>query len=108
MIQIRKFRDSQGRIPFDEWLLNLKDGRARERIKVRVDRLSIGLEGDWKSVGEGVRELRVPEGKGYRVYQCHSVKATPSFRQGLPEPRSDGRQGKIHIPVTGFRQSLAE
>ena len=68
MIQIRKFRDSQGRIPYDEWLRDLKDSRARMRIKVRVDRLSIGLEGDWKSVGEGVRELRDPEGKGYRVY----------------------------------------
>jgi putative addiction module killer protein len=68
MIQIRKFRDSQGRIPFDDWLLNLKDSRARNRIKVRVDRLSIGLEGDWKSVGEDIRELRIPEGKGYRVY----------------------------------------
>lgn len=39
-----------------------------KRIKVRIDRLALGLEGDWKPVGEGVRELRIPEGKGYRVY----------------------------------------
>jgi len=38
------------------------------RVKIRVDRLSIGLEGDWTPVGEGVQELRIPEGKGCRVY----------------------------------------
>jgi putative addiction module killer protein len=46
----------------------LRDIRARQRIHVRLRRLSLGLEGDWKPVGEGVRELRIPEGKGYRVY----------------------------------------
>lgn len=68
MIEIRKYRDAQGGIPFDQWLDGLRDRRARKRIQVRVDRLAIGLEGDWKSVGEGIRELRIPEGKGYRVY----------------------------------------
>ena len=33
-----------------------------------LDRLQLGLEGHWRSVGEGVRELKIPEGKGYRVY----------------------------------------
>ncbi|MCF8084210.1 MAG: type II toxin-antitoxin system RelE/ParE family toxin, partial [Deltaproteobacteria bacterium] len=42
--------------------------RAKSRIQIRVDRLAIGLEGDSKSVGSGVRELRIPEGRGYRVY----------------------------------------
>lgn len=46
----------------------MRDLRARMRVKVRVDRLALGMEGDWKSVGGGVRELRIPEGKGYRVY----------------------------------------
>lgn len=68
MVEIRKYRDAQGRVPFDEWLRGLRDIRARQRIHVRVRRLSLGLEGDWKSVGEGVRELRIPEGKGYRLY----------------------------------------
>ncbi len=64
MVEIRKYRDAQGRVPFDEWLRGLRDIRAKQRIHVRVRR----LEGDWKSVGEGVRELRIPEGKGYRLY----------------------------------------
>ncbi len=68
MIRIRKFSDGPGRIPFCEWFRNLKDSRAQKRVKIRIDRLSIGLEGDWKAVDEGVRELRILEGKGYRVY----------------------------------------
>lgn len=46
----------------------MKDPQAAKRILVRIRRLSLGLEGDWRSVGEGVRELRIPEGRGYRVY----------------------------------------
>ena len=55
-------------MPFDDWFNGLGDRKAQRRVQVRIDRLALGLEGDWKSVGEGVRELRVPEGAGYRVY----------------------------------------
>lgn len=68
MVEIRKYRDAHGRVPFDEWMNGLRDIRARQRIQVRIRRLSFDLEGDWKPVGEGVRELRIPEGKGYRLY----------------------------------------
>jgi putative addiction module killer protein len=46
----------------------MRDGRARARIVARIDRLSVGLLGDWKSVGEGVCELGIDYGPGYRVY----------------------------------------
>ena len=59
MVEIRKYRDAQGRVPFDDWMNGLRDIRAKQRIQMRFRRLSLGLEGDWKSVGEGVRELRV-------------------------------------------------
>jgi len=68
MIEIRKYKDSLGHIPYDQWFTKLRDLRAKSRIQIRVDRLAIGLEGDSKSVGSGIRELRIPEGKGYRVY----------------------------------------
>lgn len=68
MVEIRKYRDAQGRVPVDEWMSGLRDIRARQRMLLRIRRLSVGLEGDWKSVGDGVRELRIPEGKGYRLY----------------------------------------
>ncbi len=72
MIEIRKYRDAAGRVVFDEWMVGLRDHRARARILVRLRRLSLGLEGDWKPVGDGVRELRVPEGQGYRIYYAWS------------------------------------
>ncbi len=49
------------------WLDGLSDIRARARIQVRVERLAGGNPGDVKSVGEGVSELRIDYGPGYRV-----------------------------------------
>ena len=52
---------------FAEWLSSLRDGRARARIEVRVDRLALGLFGDAKFF-DGIGELRIDYGPGYRVY----------------------------------------
>jgi len=53
---------------FSNWLTRLKDVQARARIVRRVDRLQRGNPGDVKPVGEGVSELRIDYGPGYRVY----------------------------------------
>ena len=53
---------------FADWLDNLRDGVAVKAIKRRIARVQIGLFGDTKSVGDGVFELRVDHGPGYRVY----------------------------------------
>lgn len=68
MPEIRKYRRPDGLIPFDRWIAKLRDARARARILIQIDRLALGLSGDCKPVGEGVHELRIFEGKGYRVY----------------------------------------
>jgi len=52
---------------FAEWLRSLKDTRARARIQIRLDRLELGLFGDAKFF-DGIGELRVDYGPGYRVY----------------------------------------
>jgi putative addiction module killer protein len=53
---------------FDRWLRKLKDRRAAARVLVRIDRLAAGNPGDVKPVGNGISELRIDYGPGYRVY----------------------------------------
>jgi len=53
---------------FGRWLRSLRDPRARARIRIRIDRLQLGLAGDIRPVGGGVSELRIDYGPGYRVY----------------------------------------
>lgn len=53
---------------FAKWIDELRDVRARARIQVRLERLALGNAGDAKPVGEGVSELRIDYGPGYRIY----------------------------------------
>src|SRR6266446_7464654 len=53
---------------FALWLAGLSDGRAVARINARIRRLSLGNPGDVKPVGEGISEMRIDYGPGYRVY----------------------------------------
>ncbi len=62
MIEIRKTEK------YVQWLDGLRDINARARIQIRVERLATGNAGDVKPVGEGVSELRINYGPGYRVY----------------------------------------
>lgn len=62
MIEIRKTEI------FTEWFDGLKDRRAKARIQARIDRVEMGNFGDVAPVGEGVSELRIFYGSGYRVY----------------------------------------
>lgn len=66
--EIRSYVTADGSIPFSEWLDSLRDRKARNKIKARLDRVVQGNLGDYRSVGEGVCELRVDYGPGYRVY----------------------------------------
>ena len=50
------------------WFRSLRDRAAKARIDIRIRRLSLGNPGDVRPVGEGVSELRVPYGPGYRIY----------------------------------------
>jgi len=62
------FELSEGVYPAKKWLDGLKDRAARAMIRRRLARAESGNFGDWRSVGEGVLELRVHYGPGYRVY----------------------------------------
>ena len=62
------YRAQSSKEPFNDWLNNLRDVMGRKRILARVARLDQGNYGDCESVGDGVRELRLFFGGGYRVY----------------------------------------
>ena len=62
------FETDDGKCPFSDWLDNLRDRKARGIIRARLNRVQLGNLGDCKSVGDGVLELRVAFGPGYRVY----------------------------------------
>ena len=62
------YQDANGNVPFTDWLNNLRDQKGRRAILKRIDRLEQGLYGDCEPVGEGVSELRIFFGPGYRVY----------------------------------------
>ena len=53
---------------FVQWLDGLRDFKARARVQARIERLVAGNPGDVEPVGEGVSELRIDYGPGYRVY----------------------------------------
>ena len=62
MIEVRQT------VAYAEWYSGLRDRQAQTRIDIRIRRLSLGNPGDVKPVGEGVSELRIDHGPGYRVY----------------------------------------
>lgn len=59
---------SHNKEPFSEWLASIKDERAAAKIKARLARVRLGNIGNSRSVGQGVRELKIDYGPGYRVY----------------------------------------
>lgn len=62
------YKTEAGKVPFLDWLYSLKDKIARARIRIRIDRVAMGNFGDHHSVGNGVWELRVSSGPGFRIY----------------------------------------
>ncbi|MDO9148381.1 MAG: type II toxin-antitoxin system RelE/ParE family toxin [Hydrogenophaga sp.] len=67
-MDIRIYTDSEGHAPFDYWLGALPDRLARAKIRARLARVEAGNLGDCKPLRDGVQELRIDYGPGYRVY----------------------------------------
>jgi putative addiction module killer protein len=75
LVEVRHYLTAAGKDPYQQWLDKLKDLQGRVAIQRRVDRLAGGNFGDHKFCREGVWELRVESGPGYRVYYAREGQA---------------------------------
>lgn len=75
MFDLLRYQTADGREPFTEWLNSLRDRQAKARILARLERLEAGNFGDCEPCREGVSELRVHCGAGYRVYHARVGKS---------------------------------
>lgn len=67
-IVVRRYRTLDGAEPFTQWLNGLTDPKAKALVLVRIERLALGTFGDARPLRDGVLELRIDYGPGYRVY----------------------------------------
>ena len=67
-MQVRYYITENGKKPFIEWLDKLKDVKGRIKILTQIDRLSLGNYGNCETIGDGVNELKINFGPGYRIY----------------------------------------
>ena len=71
--ELRIYRTKKGKQPFIEWIENLKDHIARSHVTNRLNRIALGNYGDCKFIGDGVQELRIHYGPGYRIYFSEQI-----------------------------------
>ncbi len=67
-MKLRIYKTNEGYEPFTVWMRGLTDRTAKQRIEARINRILDGNIGDSRNVGNGVCELKIPHGPGYRVY----------------------------------------
>lgn len=75
MTEIRHYLTAAGKNIFEEWLDGLRDSKAEARVATRIARLAAGNFGDCKPVRDGVWELRIDWGPGYRIYYANTGRA---------------------------------
>lgn len=94
---LKMLETDEGNVPFEEWYEGLKDRRTRLRIRARLTRLQSGNFGDFKGVGEGVFELRIFFGPGYRVYFALSDKTVVVLLGGGDKGSQESDIRKAHV-----------
>jgi putative addiction module killer protein len=87
---IVEYVDTQGKSYYAHWLNGLKDAKGKAAIISRVDRMELGIFGDHHDVGNGVYELRIHVGPGYRVYYARDGKTVYLLLCGGDKSSQDG------------------
>lgn len=118
---ISYYLTAAGGKPFKEWLDGLKDTAARQKVRIRLDQVRLGNLGKNRSVGEGVFELKIDYGPGYRVYYGQDKKTVvllllggdKSFpKRTEPRPERIGRTTKgertMAKKTTAYQEDLIE
>lgn len=67
-LTVELYATKDGKVPFRDWIRSLRSSQVQQRINVRLSYLRLGNWGNWRSVGEGVKELKIDIGPGYRIY----------------------------------------
>src|SRR5262245_28916453 len=93
---------------FEAWLKGLKDGRAKAKILIRIQRLAAGNPGDVKPIGSGLSEMRIPEGPGYRVYYGSHGEELILIRAGGDKGTQDKDIKKAHELWADYKASFDE
>jgi putative addiction module killer protein len=103
-MEIHHHLSPTGRDLFDEWLSQLGDTRTQAKIAVRIDRLAAGNLGDCKPLRDGLWELRIDWGPGYRIYYAMTGKESALLLSG-----GDKRRQAADIErALGFLKSYKE
>ncbi|WAR43872.1 type II toxin-antitoxin system RelE/ParE family toxin [Methylomonas rapida] len=72
MYTIEDYQTDDGKLPFKDWLSDLADRQAKARVLTRIQRMAAGNLGDCKPIQDGVWELRIDYGPGYRMYYAQA------------------------------------
>ena len=80
--RLEYYLDDNGKSPFLEWLYSLRDKVAVYRIRARLDRVELGNFGQAKPIGDGISELKIDHGPGYRVYYAMNGKTVVLLLMG--------------------------
>jgi putative addiction module killer protein/probable addiction module antidote protein len=105
-MELQYYQTASGRRPFVEWLGQLKDRQARWRIESRLAVVATGSLGDVKPIGDGLLELRIDWGPGYRVRLSHSDLLLCGETSGLKTRTSNVR--KTTWRTSGARPKRAD
>jgi putative addiction module killer protein len=94
MIDVLRCVTESGKDVVGDWLKNLHDNRTRAKIAVRINRLAAGTFGDCKPLRDGVWELRIDWGLGYRVYYAKTGRTAVLLRCGGDKRKQSADQNR--------------